>query len=166
MYRPIKEMPDTSRIWVYQANRLLTNSDEAYISSNLKSFCEGWAAHGQELDTSFDINHQRFVILCVNENATTPSGCSIDSSSHIIKAIGTQLNIDFFGRSDIPFLEGNNITVHSLAQLKKLFEQGVLNAHSITINTLAPTLGEWKHKRHLKAMESWMNRFIPKISVA
>lgn len=166
MYRSIETMPNTSRIWVYQANRQLTTVDEDIISNNLKTFCERWAAHGQALEASFDIDHHRFVILCVNENAASPSGCSIDSSSHVIKAIGAQLNIDFFGREEIPFLKGNNIAIHPLSGLKKLFQQGVINESSITFNTLAPTLGEWKQHGQVKVLHSWMNRFIPKISVA
>ena len=106
------------------------------------------------------------MILCVNEDTTLPSGCSIDSSSHVIKTIGSQLHIDFFGRAEVPFLEGNDIRIYPLSGLKKLFQEGVLNEQALTFNTLAPTLGEWKQKKQVKAADSWMNRFIPNVSVA
>lgn len=166
MYAPIQAMPNTSRIWIYQSNRELKEGDEQFIIETLKDFCSRWAAHGNDLQTSFDIAHHRFIIFAVNEQAGSPSGCSIDSSTHIIKKIEQGLNVDFFNRSEIAFLEDGLVQIYSLTNLKKLFEARTLNENSVALNTLVATLGEWRNQSTMKVKDGWLKRYIPKVQVA
>jgi hypothetical protein len=166
MYIPIENMPASSRIWIYQADRQFEIDEERFISEKLKSFCHTWAAHGQDLQTSFDINNNRFVILVINESAASPSGCSIDSSSHVIRGIGSQLEIDFFNRAEVPFIETNAIVTYPFLDLKRLFQDGILNEGTQTFNTLATTLGEWRQNGKPKAEDTWLKRYIPKIAAS
>ncbi len=166
MYVPIEKMPDTSRLWIYQASRMLTTEEQQVISVNLKEFCAQWAAHGADLQTSFDVQHRRFIILAVNEQTASASGCSIDSSTHVIKNLEQQLKVEFFNRGEVGFLENGNISTFPVAELKKLFDEGRLNENSVTFNTLVATLGEWRNRPSLTVSESWLKRFIPKIPVA
>lgn len=166
MYSPIETLPNSSRIWIHQSNRALTSIEVETISEILKAFCSEWAAHGADLQTSFAVQHKRFVILAVNEGIAAASGCSIDGSTHAIKSIGQQLSVDFFDRSKIAFLENGAMAVFSISELKKLFVEGRLNGNSITFNMLAATLGEWREKSQTKVADSWLKRYIPKMSVA
>lgn len=166
MYLPIEKMPDDSRIWIYQANRKLTSSEVEVIAHTLREFCGQWAAHQMALQTSFSVDHNRFVILAVNENASTPSGCSIDSSVHVLKALEQNLQVDFFNRAEIAFLENNEIYTYPVQELKNLFANGRLSEGSLALNTLVQTLGDWKNKGTVKVSESWLKRYIPKIPVS
>ena len=46
MYIPFEQLPDQSRVWVYQANRPLTGEEMEQIRSFLKNEMNAWAAHG------------------------------------------------------------------------------------------------------------------------
>ena len=166
MYFPIDQMPDNSRIWIYQANRKLTSREVQQIASTLQVFCGQWAAHQVDLQTSFSIDHGRFVVLAVNENVSSPSGCSIDSSVHVLKSLEQSIGIDFFGRSEIAFKEGNEAVTYPLQELKKLFGDGRLNENSLTFNTLAQNLGDWKNRGTVTAGNTWLKRYIPRIPVS
>lgn len=165
MYTPINSLPDNSRIWIYQADRALTAPDMEFISSHLKTFCDTWATHGSGLKTSYSVELHRFIILAVDEQAGGASGCSIDSSVHAIKVIEQALNIDFFNRAQIAFWENESVAMRPLTALKKLFAEGALNTESVTLNTQAATLGEWRHARHIQVGNSWLKRYLPQESV-
>lgn len=166
MYLPIEQMPDDSRVWIYQANRLLSLAEIERVAVTLKEFCGQWAAHQVALQTSFSIDHHRFVTLAVNEEASSPSGCSIDSSVHVLKSLERDLGIDFFSRSEIAFSENGAIMVHPIQNLKNLFTSGRLNENSLALNTLVQTLGEWRTQGTVKVSDTWLKRYIPKMPVS
>jgi hypothetical protein len=78
MYIPFNQLPPDSKIWIYQADRVFSDTEEKIIAERLKSFCSQWAAHGHPLQTSFKIEHNQFIVLSVDENTAGASGCSID----------------------------------------------------------------------------------------
>lgn len=165
MYVSIENMPEHSRLWIYQASRQLNEQEEGIIADALKIFCDQWAAHGSGLKTSFRIDHHRFVLLAVDEKAGDASGCSIDSSVRALKELEQKLDLDFFDRSEIAFWEHDEVVTHPLTKLKKLFAICRLSPESETFNTLATTLGEWNNHPRMLVTESWLKRYIPEVSV-
>jgi len=165
MYTPVENLSPESRIWIYQTSRELNQQEESAIAETLKSFCDQWATHGSGLKTSFRIDHNRFVLLAVDEQAGGASGCSIDSSVRVLKELEQKLNLDFFDRSEIAFWIDNGVVTYPLAQLKNLFADGRLNHDSETFNTLAATLGDWNESARMPVANSWLKRYLPKVSV-
>src|SRR5579871_543319 len=88
------DMPLNSKIWIYQADRFMTEEETAFIENILKEFTHSWESHGQPLKAEFNICHRLFILLAVDEEIKDASGCSVDKSVHIIKMIGQKLNID------------------------------------------------------------------------
>jgi hypothetical protein len=166
MYVTINQMPSDSRVWVYQSNRKLNDVEITVITDRLRNFCEQWQAHGTPLKTSFSVDHSRFIVLAVNEDVASPSGCSIDSSVHVLKGLEQELQTDFFSRGDVAFFDESGIVTHPLTSLKKLFADGTLHENSLTLNTLVQTLGEWISESKVKVSESWLKRYIPKVPVS
>jgi len=95
----LAQLPKHARVWVYQADKLLSAQDIAAISLQMQSFVAQWKAHKQELAAAFEVRDQRWLILGVDEKAHAATGCSIDSSVHLIQKIGHELNVDFFNRT-------------------------------------------------------------------
>ena len=63
-----KNMPDNSRIWIYQSDRDLNESEISIIDDKTTSFLDSWQAHGKDLECSYSIINKRFIIIAVNEN--------------------------------------------------------------------------------------------------
>lgn len=96
-----ESFPENSRVWVYTANRFLTEQDKRFIQSNLNNFLSQWKTHGTELYADAAILHDSFVVITVNESKVPSSGCSVDSSVRFMKELGKELNIDFFNRLSV-----------------------------------------------------------------
>ena len=159
MFTPINEMAKTSRVWVYQANPSLTETEEEVINMRLKEFVNSWAAHGQPLSASFDIRYGHFLILFVDESNHGASGCSIDSSVQVVKDLGSQLNIDFFDRSSVAILANDKIELHPLSEVKSLILQGEIVESSITFNNLVEDIESLEKHWTIPAGSSWLKRF-------
>lgn len=165
MFAPFEELNESSRLWIYQASKAFTESERKNIEAALHAFCTDWAAHGEPLKTSFRIAYNQFIILAADESYHLPSGCSIDSSVRVIKALQLHTQIDFFDRTQIAFLIGNKVNLFPLSQLKHVFADGTLNAETPAFNHLVTTLAEWKKGWLVAVKESWLARYLPKAVV-
>ena len=156
------QLPDDSRLWVYQSDRAFSKSETEFISKALNEFCESWEAHGEPLATSFKIEFDQFVILAVNENVHGASGCSIDGSVRVLKSIQSQLGIDLLNRS-VPFLINNKVILHSLTEAKTLLGNGTIPEDTITLNNSVSSkkdfLQNWKVSTKNSA---WLAKYLPK----
>lgn len=102
------ELPDSSRIWLYLANRKLVASEEQFLKVELTVFLNSWSAHGKRLQCNATLLFSQYLIFSVDENIESASGCSIDSSVHFAKRMGSELGIDFFMRLEVLVIEGND----------------------------------------------------------
>jgi len=101
------ELPDSSRIWLHLANRKLVVSEEQFLKEELTVFLDSWSAHGKRLQCNATLLFSQYLIFSVDENIESASGCSIDSSVHFAKRMGSELGIDFFTRLEVLVVEGN-----------------------------------------------------------
>ena len=53
MYVPFENLPEESRIWIYQSNRKFSDAEFSEIETALQTFLESWAAHGTSLESSY-----------------------------------------------------------------------------------------------------------------
>ncbi len=102
------ELPDSSRIWLHLANRKLVASEEQFLKEELTVFLDSWSAHGKRLQCNATLLFSQYLIFSVDENIESASGCSIDSSVHFAKRMGSELGIDFFTRLEVLVLEGDD----------------------------------------------------------
>ncbi len=156
----IKNIPPDSKVWVYQSNRKLTDSEVETISNSGLAFIEQWAAHGASLKASFDVLYNRFIILSVDEKQAMASGCSIDSSIRFIKEIEKLLNINLFDRLQVAYRSGNEIISCSLSEFEKLAEAGSVNESTIVFNNMVTSKADFDTKWEVPLNQSWQNRVL------
>jgi hypothetical protein len=161
MYTPFENLPNHTRVWIYQADRKMTANEEAEVSSSMKSFCEQWAAHGQPLQTSFKIEHNQFLIVAVDEGFNNASGCSIDGSVRMLKGFQTELNLNFLDPSKIAFCVDAEINLFPRTELKALFASGKLNNSTLTFNNLVATKADFENQWKIAVEKSWMVKYLP-----
>ena len=101
-------MPDDSRVWLYLADRPLSEEEETWFNNELALFLASWTAHNKKLKCDGKVLFSQYVVLAVNEWSEKASGCSIDASTHFMKKAGMALNIDFFNRLFVMQLEGDS----------------------------------------------------------
>ena len=159
MFVPFQEMPKDSRVWIYQADRPLTPQEAKNVEENTKQFLEQWSAHGQGLRCSRTLLHDRFLVISVDENHHSASGCSIDSSVHFVTELGKHLGIDWFNRSKIAFVVNNEVFIENQKDLKQKIAEGKINSETLTFNNLVTNIEEFEKHWLIPAGNSWLGRF-------
>jgi hypothetical protein len=162
---PFDELPPRTRIWIYQSSRPFTPQEETRLRQALQEFCQAWAAHGQPLKSGFKVAYRHFVILGVDEAHYAPSGCSLDSSVHLLKALEAELGVSFFDRTKIAFMIDGDVKLVPQSKLKEAFVLGTLTAESLAFNNLVTTKADLEKNWLYAAKDGWIARFIPQASL-
>ena len=160
MLVPFNTLPDTARLWVYQASRPLTIDELKGIETQASNFIESWTAHQAGLRAGFQVLYNRFVIIAVDENYNDASGCSIDKKVNFIKQVGEELKIDFFNRLQIAYLHNDAIQIAGMHELAGLIKSGSLSDETIMFNNLVSTIEELNNKWKVPVRQSWLQQLV------
>jgi hypothetical protein len=120
------EFPGDSRVWLYQTDRALKDSEITLVKNRLNSFVKEWAAHGNKLWANADILNPYFVVVSVNDSLTPPSGCSIDASVKELQDLGKELNVDFFTRMKVTYDNNGEMSQLPFSELSSINENTLI----------------------------------------
>ncbi|WP_196891589.1 ABC transporter ATPase [Aureivirga marina] len=161
MFVDFNEMPDSSRVWIYQANREFTEAEISEIETKLEEFVTKWVRHGDDLKGSYTIKYNQFIVLAVDESFNNVSGCSIDSSVNAMKQIEQAFQVDLMNKMNITFKVGENINLLSLADFQNYAKEGKITSETIVFNNMVQTKKAFETEWEIEASKSWHQRFIP-----
>jgi hypothetical protein len=153
-------LPDESRIWIYQANRSLTDLEIEKISNKLNVFIENWTAHGSDLQSGYTVVYKRFIVIGLNQKLNIATGCSIDASVHFIQQLEKEYDIDLMDKMNVSYKQGEYIAYKSLTDFRKMAKDKAVSKNTIVFNNLVNTVAEFKENWEVPASESWHNRFL------
>lgn len=156
MFVPYSEIAETSRVWVYQSDRVLEDQEVVFIRQRLLEFCNNWKAHQAHLKSSYQVLHKRFIILLVDEQQLDASGCSIDTSVAFIKSLELDYGIDLFNRTMVAYEESDAILTLPLIEFKK-----IVKAETIVFNNLVTDKKGLKNNWRVAAKDSWHAKYLP-----
>ncbi|PVX44306.1 hypothetical protein C8C85_0029 [Flavobacterium sp. 103] len=159
MYVPFENLPEESRIWIYQSNRKFSDAEFSEIETDLQAFLNEWAAHGTSLESSYLLKYNRFIIIAVNQDVQAATGCSIDSSVEFIQSLEKKYNVDLLDKMNVTFKLGDHIAHKSLIVFKKMAKDKAVTENTIVFNNLVNNIEEFNESWEVPAMDSWHSRF-------
>lgn len=159
-----EQLDPTSRVWIYQANRKLHESEIAFIEQFLKREIEEWSAHGASLQAGFEIRFDQIICIFADERQHAASGCSIDSSTRWFKDLGEKFSIDFFDRS-VAIVQEKNLQLVPLLGIKKAIEEGILHPDCLIATLQVANLATYSNQWPEMAQDSWLKRYFKKETI-
>lgn len=168
MFIPFDELQADARIWIYQADRPLSEQEVKLINEAGKSFIDQWNAHGNPLKGSLKIYDYRFVILGVDQGFNEASGCSIDGSVNFIKSLQEQFSknesISFLESGLVAFKKGNNIELIDFRNIKNKIKEGVITPDTLTFNNRIEQKSQLDNEWMIPARDSWMGKYFESVA--
>jgi len=151
-----RDFNDNSRVWVYQSNRVFTQSEALQIEELLKNFSRDWKSHGTPVKGFANLFFGQFIILMADETAMGVSGCSTDSSVRFIKNIEQDFQVELFDRLMLAFLIQERIQLLPLSQISSYLEDGLINTDTLYFNNTILTKKELLDHWIIPVKESWL----------
>jgi hypothetical protein len=152
-----EEMDASSRVWIYQSSRLFGISEALEIEEMLYGFVGAWHSHGVPVKGYANLFYGQFIILIADETASGVSGCSTDSSVHLMKEIEQKFRVQLFDRLLLAFLIDGKVQLLPYSQLDFATENQFISKDTIYFNNTVQTKKELEEKWLLPLKESWLN---------
>ena len=144
-----------SRVWIYQADKELTDAQASELHIWLNKFAAEWTAHNHQLKAKAEVRYNRFLILIVDENQAGASGCSIDKSVNFMKQVEQQYGIHLFDRFNFAYREGEKVLSAPRHEFEELLRSGKINSQTIVFNNLVQDLQQLETKWEVPFKDSW-----------
>jgi hypothetical protein len=146
----------SSRVWIYQANRLFLFNEALQLETILQEFSDSWQSHGIPVKGYANLLFGQFIVLMADETATGVSGCSTDSSVRLMKKIESHFNVELFNRHLLAFVVNDKVQVLPLPQLQYAIENNYISGDTLYFNNLVQTKDELLHKWLIPVKQSWL----------
>jgi hypothetical protein len=150
---------ENSRVWIYQANKKLSDHQVSQIQQDLDQFTINWTAHNHLLKAKGFVKFNLFIILIVDESNAGASGCSIDKSVNFIKQMENTYQINLLDRFNFAYRDGEEVLTAPKDQFEELLKVGKVNSNTPVFNNLVQTLKELETNWEIPFSESWHARF-------
>ena len=160
MYVSFNLLPSNAKVWIYQSDSNLSSNDVELIEKEVKFFLNNWSSHNKEIESSFEIRYNRFLIIGLNENINLASGCSIDKSVNFIKNLQSILKVNFLNRLDVAYKIGNEINSISLLEFQTMIKENKLSKDSIVYNNMIDTKKLYLNNWETTIENSWHKKFL------
>jgi len=150
------EFDASSRVWIYQSSRLLTLSEAFELEDLLKAFISSWNSHGVPVKGFANLFFGQFIVLIADERASQVSGCSTDSSVHLMKELEKKFSIQLFNRQLLAFFIKDKVQLLPLSQLASGIAQGLIGPETLYFNNTVETLKELEVNWIIPVKDSWL----------
>lgn len=161
MLREAIALPNTSKIWIYQATREFSYDEIDEIRHQLFEFADQWKSHGMPVHSYANIFHRRFLVFMADEGMHGVSGCSTDESVHLVQSLSEEMKVDFFDRLHFCYMD-NQEEIHCLTRQEFVtqYKDGTLTEETLVFDHLVKTKGEFLTHWIKPIKESWHKKFL------
>lgn len=156
------EIIETSdfRVIIYPASRPFTAKESKAISETLFDFLATWVAHGKPLSSSFKIEKNQFLVICVDEEKEAASGCSIDALTGVIRELDKEFDLGFFDRMKASFVENGEVKTLKLSDFKNGLKTGEISENIEVFDFSKSTYVAFLSDFLLPLKRSWAGAFL------
>jgi len=154
------DLPETSRVWIYQANRSFSKEELSELKNLLDTFITQWTAHGSGLQAGYDIPYNRFIVIALDQSLTSASGCSIDASVRFIQMLEQKFSLELLDKMNVSYKQGEFIAYKPLKDFRKMAKEKAVSPNTIVFNNLVTNKYEYLNHWEVPASESWHSRFM------
>ncbi len=149
-------LPDSSRVWVYGADRQLEPTSKDKLLGATDDFLSQWKAHGVDLVSGRDWSEDRFLTIGVDQEREGASGCSIDVLFRTFKAMENEIGAKLVTSGMVYFRDrGGDIRAVTRDEFSDMGERGEVDGTTEVFDLSVTTLGEWKARFKSRAADSW-----------
>ncbi len=149
---------DNAKVWIYQSSRLFLVNEALQMEDLLNNFTANWKSHGDEVKGYANLFFGQFIVMMADETQSGVSGCSTDSSVHLIKDIEKKFSVDMFNRQNLAFIVKDKVQLLPLSQLNYAAENNFINGDTLYFNNTVLTKKELLEKWIVPVKESWLSK--------
>jgi hypothetical protein len=147
------------KVWVYLSNNVLEGDTLKAIQQQGQAFVQSWKAHEMPLNASFEVLHQRFIVVKVDETQYNASGCSIDKLLRLIKQFEADYQLELLNRLLVAYKKDDGVEVVHAGKIKEMLQSGAVDSETVFFDTAVSDSNAYANwQTPLK--ETWLKKYL------
>ena len=155
-----KDLSSFTKVWIYQCDKFFSPEQVNTFNELALTFKENWMSHGNPVNGTIELFHDRFIVLFVDEKEEQSCGRAVDASVRFMKELEQELGVKLLDRMLVAYRDANKIKSCSLSEFEKLIEQGKVNANTIVFNNTIHSISEFENSWEVPISKSWHARLL------
>ena len=141
----LPEISSDAKVWLYGFHEPLSSKDLDTVQKAYESFLTSWKSHGATLKGGFELLNDRFALLALEADQSA-SGCAIDASVGVLKALKQDHGLDALGSARVFFEVDGSLRCCERIAFSKMCKEGQVSEDTVVYNLLHQTLGDVRQK--------------------
>lgn len=156
---PFPDLPDDARLWIFTADRSLSEADQTRLIEEVGRFVQQWSSHGRPVPGAVALHENRFVLVGARLEGGV-SGCGIDSLTHAVERAGDNVGIEWADGLQVVYRDAEGaIQVVPRPVFRQLARDGSITTATPVFDTTADTVGAVRtHGLERPAGSTWHGR--------
>ena len=153
------QLPADSRVWIFSADRVLSNDQQTQLLASVDGFLAQWGAHDMPLTAGREIRYDRFLFIAVDQQRVGPSGCSVDALVRQMKTLQQELGVELVDHAPVLFRRGDEIARVAREEFSALVADGEVSLDTTVFDNTLTRLGDVRDGRwETNAARTWHGR--------
>ena len=153
------QLPADSRVWIFSADRVLSNDQQTQLLASVDGFLAQWGAHDMPLTAGREIRYDRFLFIAVDQQRVGPSGCSVDALVRQMKTLQQELCVEVVDHAPVLFRRGDEIARVAREEFLALVADGEVSLDTTVFDNTLTRLGDVRDGRwETNAARTWHGR--------
>ncbi len=153
------QLPADSRVWIFSADRVLSNDQQTQLLASVDRFLAQWGAHDMPLTAGREIRYDRFLFIAVDQQRVGPSGCSVDALVRQMKTLQQELGVELVDHAPVLFRQGDEIARVAREEFSALVADGEVSLDTTVFDNTLTRLGDVRDGRwETNAARTWHGR--------
>lgn len=153
------QLPSDSRVWIFSADRVLSNDQQTQLLASVDGFLAQWGAHDMPLTAGREIRYDRFLFIAVDQQRVGPSGCSVDALVRQMKTMQQELGVELVDHAPVLFRRGDAIARVAREEFSVLAADGEVSLDTTVFDNTLTRLGDVRDGRwETNAARTWHGR--------
>ena len=136
------QLPADSRVWIFSADRVLSNDQQTQLLASVDGFLAQWGAHDMPLTAGREIRYDRFLFIAVDQQRVGPSGCSVDALVRQMKTLQQELGVELVDHAPVLFRRGDEIARVAREEFLALVADGEVSLDTTVFDNTLTRLGD------------------------
>jgi hypothetical protein len=160
MKKAFNELPNTSKVWVYQAKEALSPKLKEDILAIGTDFLNSWESHGSSIPSSIDIFHNQFILITADDCGEGLCGRAKDAQVRLMQQLELQLNVTLTDRMLTAYKENDQVISLNFNEFKTLAKNKEITEETIVFNNLIESKEDFIVQWETPAKNSWHKQFL------
>ena len=153
-------IPEEAKIWVFPSSRKFYPQEIDEITKALESFLLDWKSDRNEIECSYLIKHDRFILVTANDTENSISLEAHDALTKFIMELEKKLDIVLLDKINVCYKQGEFVQYKDIIEFKKMIKSKGVSDKTIIFNNMITVKEELRYNWEINIMESWLGRLV------